>query len=503
MKKEKSEDIVIKETFEGGLKYSLYSNFKKWTDAFLELVDNAVSNRITGKKLLIEIGTSRKHFRITNKGGSGMTLDDLRGFSRWGEIKKRSSYDLGAYSQGGKAAMGYLGHSMKVKASPDKIKDLYVFEDYDLHDYRLKEYKVSKFPTDLIDGYVEIEVSGLKRPIENEELELLMKETYRPLIDSEEIEIYINGKIIKTDQFPLDKDFKIENFSFQVENGNKNYESVSGWIGRLIPKSGVRGGLKCYKLGRLICDREYFGQHDANYKHTLNFLFGEIYLNHVPATTNKTDFDRDSDEWHEISEKMFVLLQPHIDELLGRGDIQEPTDEEKERVKKAKEIVEELLKMKKMNFEGKSLSDIYTQGQKAKENLNVRPGAVNNHDPKRKNNPATPPPQNATGKRRRIKEFMDWDVRAMDEAVRSKIETEEGKRLLVINNLFPGYKAAKGHYLYLIETAAIQLSRPDKDEKLTPEEYIEDFDNLYSFFCSNLDTAKEKLEDKKRNKLLK
>lgn len=499
MKKNQNKDIVLKETFEGGLKYSLYSNFRKWTDAFLELTDNAVSNRIPGKKLIVEIGISKKHFRILNTGGYGMTLKDLQGFLKWGEIKKRSSYDLGAYSQGGKAAMGYLGRSMVVKASPDKENIFYVFNDYDLHDYKLKSYKVQEYPTDINTGYVEIEISELKRPIKSDELESLMKDVYRPLIDSKEVEIYINGKKIKISEFPIDKDYKIETFSFEIEKGSKNYKSVNGWIGRLIPKSGMRGGLKCYKLGRLICDREYFGQHDANYKHTLNFLFGEVYLDHIPATTNKTDFDRDSDEWHEVLEKMFVILQPHIDELLGR-DIQDPTDEEKERVEKAKEIVEELLKMKKINFEGKSLSDIYDHGQKTKENLGIKTSYSNHNNPKRQNNPATPLPKNAIGKRRRIKEFMDWDVRPMDEAVRSKIEIEGEKRLLVINNLFPGFKAAKGHYLYLIETAAIQLSRPDKDEKLTPEEYIESFDELYSFFCSNLDIAKENLENRKQNK---
>lgn len=94
---------------------------------------------------------------------------------------------------------------------------------------------------------------------------------------------------------------------------------------------------------------------------------------------------------------------------------------------------------------------------------------------------------------------MDWDIRGMSESVRSKIEEREGRQTLVINNLFPGFISAKGNSLYLIETAAIQLAKPaDKDEKCTPEEYIESFDELYSFFCSNLDLAKEKLEERKK-----
>lgn len=103
-----TKDILLEETFDAGLKHSLYSNFKKWTDAFLELADNVVSNRIPRKLLTVEINNSPKHLRIVNRNGLGMDLEKLREFLQWGKIKPRTSYDIDAYSQGGKAAMGYL-----------------------------------------------------------------------------------------------------------------------------------------------------------------------------------------------------------------------------------------------------------------------------------------------------------------------------------------------------------------------------------------------------------
>ncbi|KKT81326.1 MAG: hypothetical protein UW78_C0012G0003 [Candidatus Azambacteria bacterium GW2011_GWA1_44_9] len=217
-------------------------------------------------------------------------------------------------------------------------------------------------------------------------------------------------------------------------------------------------------------------------------------MDHVSATTNKTDFDRDSHEWLVVQRLMFPILKPHIDDLLGR-DIQEPSDEEKERVKTAKELVAELMKLKKMELEGPAMIDTEAYGQKPKEHEGN--GKINERKNQRQNQPRTPPPADAIGKRRRLKEFLDWAVRPMDEAIRSVIEEKEGKKILVINNLFPGFKAAKGHTLYLIETAAIQLSKPDKDEKATVEEYVESFDSLYSFFCTHLDSAKETLQKRK------
>lgn len=86
----------------------------------------------------------------------------------------------------------------------------------------------------------------------------------------------------------------------------------------------------------------------------------------------------------------------------------------------------------------------------------------------------------------------------MEETLRSKIEeNEKGEKLLVINNLFSGYKAAKGHLIYLLESAAIQLAKPDDGEKIDVEEYILDFDDLYSFICDNLNLAKENLRKRK------
>ena len=494
-----AKDIILRETFEGGLKYSLYSNFRKWTEAFLELMDNAVSNRMPGTPISITILSSPKKLEISNSGGYGMDIKELEEFLQWGKIKPRRNYDLGAYSQGGKAAMGYLGRAMKVTASPHGKDQMYILEDNNLHDYALKSFKVMTIDSFSPGGLVKIEITGLRRKINEEELVTLVSDIYRPLILDGSVNIKHNGREITVTDFPLDATYDRQKFSFTdtqmlPSGGHDKNLMVHGWIGRLTSRSGIKGGMRCYKLGRLISDREFFGQPDAHYKQTLNFLFGEVYLDHVPATTNKTDFDRDSTAWRDIQDRMFMILQPHIDDLLGR-DIQEPSDEEKERVKTARELVAELIKLRKIELEGSATIDVRAYGQKPKENEGI--GRVYERKNKRQNSPKTPPPPDAIGKRKRLKEFLDWSIRPMDDAIRSIIEETSGKNTLVINNLFSGFKVAKGQTLYLIETAAIQLSKPDKDEKMTVEEYMESFDSLYSFFCTNLDSAKESIQKKK------
>lgn len=492
MKKIKNGDIILKEEFDGGLKYALYSNFSKYTDAFLELSDNAVGNRILGKTLRIDVLVSSRSLEIRNYGGYGMGLKDLNDFLKWGKIKERRQYDLGAYSQGGKSAMGYLGKSMLIITSALGETKQYRLEDDNLHDYKVKSYRVMTLPTESKDGYVRIEVRGIKRRIKEEELKKVLIDTYRPLIENKEIIINYNGEKLEVKPFPVET--KISKFSFTVKNALNNFNKVEGWIGYLGPRTGLKGGLRCYKLGRLICDREFFGHPDASYKQTLNFLFGEVYLNHVPVTTNKTDFDRDSNEYIETREKMNEIIKPFVDELLGR-EIQEPSDEEKERVKQAKDIIAELMKLRKKELKGTAGVRGISFGQKPPELIGKNLTPISNLTG-RKNQPRTPPPPDAKGRRKRLKEFMSWDIRPMEEDLRSKVEENKNRKLLVINNLFSGYRAAKGNLLYLIETAAIQLAKPDSEEKITPEEYITDFDELYSFFCNNLEKAKENLKKK-------
>jgi len=491
--------LIIRERFDGGLKNALYSNFSRYTEAILELVDNSVSHRIEGEKFTVEILASKKDITILDMGGGGMDVKGLKEFLEWGKIKPREYQDIGAYSQGGKAAIGYLGRSMVLITSPKGKKVQYRIEDKDIHEYKLKEFEVNRMECDILEGRTKIEISGLKRNIKDDELKIVLSDTYRPLIEGGQIKIIYNGEILKPIKFPLDDSFPIEPFSLPpVKNGKSK---ITGWIGRLAPKKmGFRGGMRCYKKGRLICDREFFSRYDAHYKGTLNFLFGEVYIDDAIANTNKTDFDRDSVEWEEAKEKIFKVLKPHIDDLLGR-DIKEPTDEEKQRVKNMKQLVAELMKQRNKDLKGGLIED-EEFGQKKPEHKDMEKefsrlairGSKNSYSPK------TPPPNNAMGKRRRLREFMDWDIRPMDELVRSIIENDEKGKVLVINNLFPGYKEAKGNNLYLLETAAIQLAMPKEDEKITPQDYLTEFDDLFGYFCSNLELVKEKLKQREIKK---
>ena len=370
---------------------------------------------------------------------------------------------------------------------------------------KLKEYRVRSVDAKTTVGYTRIEIGNLKIKLTDrsrEKLIEMLSDTYRPLIENKDIQLEIDGVTINPTPFPLDKNFVIEKFNFTIDQAtlfNSRQETISGWIGRLGPRTGVKGGMRCYYKGRLICEREFFGHPDPTYRGTLNFLFGEVNLDFIPVNTNKTDFKRDSDEWSLVEEKMHEILHPHIDELLGRK-IEEPTEEDINRIKKAKDLFQEILKLINQKVEGsnKSSDEDYDLGQKpssstpekSKPEAESQPGTA-------KHQPRTPPPADHIGIRRRLRKFMEWEIRSMAENIRSKIEERDGGKVLVINNIFPGYIKSRGNDFYLLETAALQTV-PIEETAINPKLYLEEFDRFFAKICEHMDVAQEFLAKKKR-----
>ncbi len=486
----------IKEQINASIKGALYSNFSNATEATQEIIDNSVSHRIPGKKMTIRlmfIPKSRK-LVLEDIGGSGMNINDLESFFRWGETKERGMYDIGLYGQGGKSAIGYLGNSFSLITSPVGKKVEYRIKDDNLGRLELKEYDTMALETNAIYGYTKIEIGELKITLTQKFKEKLTENlvtTYRPLIESGEVSLEVDGEHIKTRVYPLEKDFSIEKISIKVKNNVAN-----GWVGRLAPRTGVRGGIRCYYKGRLICDREFFGHPDPTYKGTLNFLFGELHLDFVSPNTNKTDFKRDTQEWQIVESEMFNILHPHIDELLGRK-VEEPDEEDVKRIKKAKELYQRIMEMMQNKIEGLAVGG-ENIGQKRPEK-NDEPESVDpymNTRPRQPYNPKTSPPENAIGSRKRLRKFMDWEIRNMDENIRSKIEERDGGKILIVNKSFPGYTRTNGNDFYLLETAALQTV-PIDEGPIGAKIYLEEFDKFFARICENMDVAKDFLAKSK------
>jgi len=216
----------------------------------------------------------------------------------------------------------------------------------------------------------------------------------------------------------------------------------------------------------------------------------------VPVNTNKTDFRRDSQEWEIANEKMSNILLPHINDLLGR-EIKEPTEEDINKVKKVRDLFQIILRNIKTQNNAGFVFHGEDSGQKKPEFKGMEAKTLNDASiVKKQYQPRTPPPPDKIGKRQRLRSFMDWEVRNMDESIRSKIEEKTGGKVLVINNIFPGYIQTKASAFYLLETAALQTV-PIENTELSPKQYLEEFDRFFGKICENINIAQEMLSKKR------
>src|SRR3989344_5389362 len=240
---------------------SVMSNYREPSLALLDLVDNAVDNRIENEQLTINVRVSKNEISIQNRGGSGLDLEGLQNFLYWGHSDK-SIHQIGQYGVGGKAAMGFLGRDVEVRCSA-KDSD----REYRLHipDWQSKGEVVETVHTGTEeksmsnDGYFMVTIKDLQRErqIKSDSVSTKLGDIYKPLIETGEIRIFVNGKLVP----PLELIYSEEDPNFRAQR----MEIGTGFGDKARIKVGisenrnVKPGFRLYYRGRLIEDGVFFG----------------------------------------------------------------------------------------------------------------------------------------------------------------------------------------------------------------------------------------------------
>jgi hypothetical protein len=322
---------VIKESFDPKLITALYKNFSDQYIALQELIDNAVDDRVEGKKLTVSINLGEK-ITIKNHNGRGMSIDDLLRFFRWGGSDKRKR--IGRYGQGGKAALGYLAKSFKIKSHPLNSEDGYLVrvDDWENREEGFKEFKIEPYRStiDRDIGSVSIEISKLKKSFRSAIIINRIADTYRPLIMKKMVEFFVNGERVECPKIDYDEETKkLFNRDFNIDD---NHYTISGEYGIVSNPHSPRGGFNIYQYGRKVAKKEYFGHMDPSKRWNVERLYGELYIDfEVPLLMNKTDIDRDSILWRKINNIMHDEIESTIRLAI---DYRAPTKKEKRAVKK-------------------------------------------------------------------------------------------------------------------------------------------------------------------------
>jgi len=473
---------VIKERISTRAIEALMSNYRDAQQAFLELIDNAVDNRTDDQPLKIRIRVSRDELSIHNQGGRGLDFEGLENFFVWGYSEKTQS-EIGYYGVGGKAAMGYLGRSMRVVCSPKGSSTEYEVDDPSWEsrpEDQWKEFEPQIKKTDISEGYFRVRVTNLKREVNGATLAAKLGDIYRPLILEGKVEVRINGRVIEPLEIKYaqsEKDFLPQQFLVQTKFG----DHIPIKIGVLEEGQRVRSGIRCYYRGRLIEDEEFFGHPTPAQVPQLSRFIGEADLDFVPVTSNKASFIRSSVQWKHTESRLREVLKPWVVKIQTlKSHEKSPVESyEKDLAKKAKRVLEDIF----------ARTGIVSKSQLTGEAEGRRPAFPPSGERKTPTGkPGGPGPKEGQtaphitatiGEMKRWGALFAWEVGSMgSEGRRSEIIEEEGKRkILKINSDHPLYQAEKkagesALEIYMAETAVLRIAQ-EVCRNQTIEEYSE------------------------------
>lgn len=493
--------VIIKEKLSRKILRPLMAQFSSLPEALLELVDNVFDEFDGvhgGSHLDIDIVITKHSITVENVGGKGMGQKELSKWLKWGEAHKTDA--IGEYGQGGKAAMGYIGSSWVVETKRWDEPWLWELREDKWDDVSSSEkrYKAvakkdeNKKRNNL--GYCKFEIRKLKKRRQDiNRIRAELSNIYRKYLEKSKARITLNYEPISPLKLPIYEGFRIEQFKENTPQGFK----ISGWIGRLKRdvrvKGGPRinGGMRLLRKGRLIRDGEYFGYPDFRYKASLGTLIGEVELTKVPVLPNKTGFDTDSPEWNTVREIMHRILKPHIEDLLKQREEDTITREEKKRVSQVRGMMIEALNLlnKYGDLSGKFGEDRGRKQPEYQETTSTQDLKEEGKVPHKKHEPRTPPPKDAVGRLQRLSKMPEWELRDLESDIRSDWGEKEGQRCLLINRKYCLYEEWEGDPLYIAESAALQLARPEGDDKLPLEDYLYEVNLLMRAFCKVYSSA--------------
>jgi hypothetical protein len=450
-----SERITVRERLAPEITASLFANYRSSADAILELVDNSVDSRLARTPLRVDLTVRTAFVQVTTTGGQGMGPREVEShYLRWGASPKRGRNLLGQYGQGGKAAIGHLGQGFTIDASRPGDQSSWQFSDTRYRDRsRLKVYELHPIPKRVEHGlgYVRIRIEGVDRKVDVRRVTSRLLETYRPLLEQQALTLTVNGVPLVPARIATS-----ERHEFRINAGGAR---LSGWYG-LLAEGGppVEPGVRCYRLGRLVVAGELFGHPGPVQNPGLVRLAGEVDIPNVALTMNKDDFDRDSQPWIEVEERMQRLLAPIV-RRLSREDQAPPPASAVRVAEQVRRLLSQALRLvdSETLFAGfepvrPAPAAATPQQELAMDQPETRaePAEPGEGAPRAAGRPAQP------GERRRAG-FGRIVLRPLDRTARSRTVEEDGTRVIVINTRHPLFVERRGDTWYQLETAAREV----------------------------------------------
>lgn len=274
----------------------------KIPDALAELADNSVDARLPGRKLHIELTLGQK------KGEKFIeVLDDGRGMTPEAASKAmvmaysaKEGRSIGEFGFGMKTACSNLGHRFEiVTATGDSHNAARII--YDEREFIRKgrwELLIEELEKPFDQGTL-IRITDLKVNLYAGSKDVVLKKfgkIFKHFVASGEVEIVVNGDAVEPVIPDTIKEYDTE-IKFEV-----NGRVVRGWASLATKGSGKNQyGFDLVRHNRVMVQYDKTG---FTASAGLTRLVGELHLDDFPVVNNKTDFRRDTAEWHEMERRL-------------------------------------------------------------------------------------------------------------------------------------------------------------------------------------------------------
>jgi hypothetical protein len=451
--------ITVRERIDPEITATLFANYRSSADALMELVDNALDSRLPGQAMEVDLALHIDSVTVMSEGGEGMGPKDLeRRYLRWGKSTKRGKELLGQYGQGGKTAIGHLGRRFSVESSRPGDTVGWRFSDPNYRDRsRLRTYELQEVPKRVAPdrGYVRIRIDEVDKRIDLKRLRQRLADTYCLLLARGDLHVTVNGALLKPRSLGemTRKDFRVRAAATMI----------GGWVGSVDPAKRTADfvpGLRCYRLGRLVKDGEFFGHPTPAQEPGLAQLIGEVEIPRVPLTINKSDFDRDSALWVDIEGRLHRLLKPIVRQLSRQTESPPPAS--------AVKIAAQVRRLLSQALRWADRPELFLGTAPARpRGAQPTNGERSSSEQASEHEPPVPhaAPQ-ASPKRRG---FGDIVIRPLGPAIRSQTVIEDEAKVVVINSQHPLFRERRGDIWYQLETAAREICK--SIEGVTVAEY--------------------------------
>lgn len=280
----------------------------------LELVDNAVDAKVEGKPVKVDVtivkNADRSYIEV-NDDGCGMSEEVARSFFQIAKSEKEGRQKIGRFGMGSKVAIIGLGDTCTVETKEEGAThsvriafDIRTFQNWEV-DYEVREDTDAWHGTRIVVDNLTVRIGDVAKFADR--LIDHVSKTYTHFIRQGEAVMTVNGKPVPPHTIDLLPDFH-QSFDFTV-NGKR----VHGYAGAAKDAAtNWKFGLDLISYGRIIKSHDLLGRpaHPS-----LSRLVGEIHLDDFPTDIHKTDFNRSTDEWSRMADR---LLNVELRELLKR-----------------------------------------------------------------------------------------------------------------------------------------------------------------------------------------